>query len=682
MLGPFVIEDASYRSTHHIVQIEHNTSLVLLSLAVAFISSCAAFYMAHTNRQAAAISHRRVSLICASMVLGLGIWTMHFIGMLAMHLPFKIGYNPLVTGLSIIPGMVAAGFALWSLQSERPSDLRILVGGVLVGAGIGLMHYSGIAALELEGNVFFHLPGFLLSLLLGFIFSITAFFVHRWLFSRGLSELAWVWHLLPPSLMTLAIASMHYVSMDALHIRTATAQVRHNVHQAGIANNIELSFAIAAMAAVVFLILGLANAILRYRDLWRAVAVRDARLNAMIDTAKDGVITIDANGLVQDFNPAAQRIFGYEKEEVIGHNVAMLMPSPLGEQHDGHLHKHIGRPDKPITVNGREVLGLHKDGRHVPLQLAIGKALTPGGTIFVGYLQDISERKRTDAQLRIAASVFEHVREGVAIVDATHNISDVNPAFLQLLEIRREDCIGKPLEYLYTKAKEPPDMSKLWQTVATQQYWQSEIMLTRSDGAAWMQRLSISPVLNELHRPHHFIAVISDVSERPNLESMLSNTELHDSGTGLPSRKLFLEHVSRSMLIGKRNGFYEAVIVLKVMPAPSTHVSKPDYNGMLRMLATLIQQQLRHTDTLGRLSDQQLAVLLLGIKDMHALHMLIQRITQSINEASARATQFGIQEIQLGYTSTFQAHQTAQELIEVAVADLVSWKSNTDAQLQ
>ncbi len=122
----------------------------------------------------------------------------------------------------------------------------------------------------------------------------------------------------------------------------------------------------------------------------------------------------------------------------------MLMPSPLAEQHDAHLLKHVGHPEKAITVTDREVLGKRKDGRHVPLHLAIGKASTPSGILFVGVsAKIISARKRTDAQLRIAASVFQHVREGVAIVDADHNISDVNPAFLRLMEKSREACVGQ-----------------------------------------------------------------------------------------------------------------------------------------------------------------------------------------------------------------------------------------------
>lgn len=476
--------------------------------------------------------------------------------------------------------------------------------------------------------------------------------------------------------MTVAIGCMHFISMHALRVELAGA---HNTWIAPLgqsSSNQMLSFAVAAMSGVVFLVFGLTNAMLRYRDLWQALATRDARLNAMIDTAGDGFISIDAKGSVQDFNPSAQRIFGYTKEEVIGRNISMLMPSPLAEQHDGHLAQHVGKPNKAISVNGREVLGKHKDGRHVPLQLAIGKAITPNGTIFVGYLQDISSRKRTDAQLRIAANVFHHVREGVAIVDANHNISDVNPAFMRLMEMAKEQCVGRSLEQIYENADVPPDMSKLWQTVATQQYWQSEIMFTRTDGKVWMQRLSISPVLNELQRPHHFIAVISDVSERQGLEVMLPHADLHDSATDLPGQKLFMDRLSIALLHARRRSTHLGLVVIKVVPAktPSMQPGHIDMDGALRLLSQLLQQQLRGSDTLGRLAQDQMALLLPGIKDAASFTALVQRLWLSMQDTHLRYSKYGIQGLQLGHASTLTANLTAMELTDEALETLQTWE--------
>lgn len=672
MLGSFVSDSSHTHLASPLVLASHNTALVLLSLLIAFGSNCAALYMAHTNRRTSLPSHRHVLLLCASMLLGLGIWAMHFMSMQAMRLPMPVRYDTLGTLLSIIPGMVAAWLALHALQVKRPSNQRIITSGLLVGLGIAAMHYSGIAAMQLQAQLHFLLPQFLLSLLLGQVFAIAAFTTHRWLYQRGLENLHWAWRLLPPLLLTVAMASMHYVAMHAMRFDLSHHPMASQLQPTGLENHQTLSLAIAATIGIVFVILGLAHAVLRYRDLWQALAVHDARLNAMVDTAVDGVITINERGLVQDFNPAAARIFGYAKDEVIGRNISMLMPSPLAEQHDAHLLKHVGHPEKAITVTDREVLGKRKDGRHVPLHLAIGKASTPSGILFVGYLQDISARKRTDAQLRIAASVFQHVREGVAIVDANHNISDVNPAFLRLMEKSREECVGQALEALYEEADPPSDMGKLWQTVATQQYWQSEIMVTRRNGTLWMQRLSISPVLNEHQRPQHFIAVISDVSERPVPEAARSSADLLDSATGLPAHKLFMERLSSGLLNAKRKSAHLGVMVVKTIarPTPSIQPISPDHTGALQLMAQQLQRQLRSTDTLARWADDQLALLLTGIDDADTLHALVQRLEQSISDSHINYRQYAVDEIQLGCTSTLHAMGTASELIALAVDDL------------
>lgn len=672
MLGPFVFDGMSDPSLTQFVHVNHNMGLVVLSLLVAFISCAAALYMAQTNLRATTPSHRRVALLCASMVLGLGIWAMHFIGMLAMNFPTLVSYDPVITAASILPGIAAAGLALHFLQHDKVHPTRILASGVLVGLGIAAMHYSGIAAMQVDGRVLFTLPLFILSAVSGVVLATLALAAQHWTERTRKVALAGYWRLLPATLMTMAIACMHYLSMQSLRLQLHEASSPTMAHFAPTPNNHKLSFAVAAMAGVVLLVFGLANALLRYRDLWREVATRDARLQAMIETVGEGFISIDAKGTVQDFNPAAERIFGYDKSEVIGRNISMLMPSPLAEQHDSHLERHVGKPDKAISINGREVLGKRKDGRHVPLLLAIGKAMTPAGTIFVGYLQDISERKRTDAQLRIAASVFHHVRGGVAIVDAHHNISDVNPAFLRLMELDKPQCIGKSLEQLYENADLPPDMNKLWKTVAMQQYWQSEIMFTRADGKVWLQRLSISPVLNELQRPHHFIAVISDVTERHGLEMLLPHAELHDSATGLPGRKLFMDRLGQSVLSGRRKSSHVGIALLQVLPqpAPSMQPNAPQVDMALRLLAQRLQQQLRSTDTLARTEPGQLALLLPGLKDAATFASLLQRLQHTLHICHAEYSKLGIQSLQLGTASTLLSGFHASELMEDALAAL------------
>ncbi|WP_426422588.1 PAS domain S-box protein [Bradyrhizobium genosp. A] len=130
-------------------------------------------------------------------------------------------------------------------------------------------------------------------------------------------------------------------------------------------------------------------------------AIRDAgmRINTVVQTAVDGVIWIDADGLVQMFNPACEKLFGYSAEEVFGQNVKILMPAPYRDEHDRYLDNFHGTGQKKIIGIGREVVGRRKDGSTFPMDLSVGEAKQDGRSIFVGIIHDLTERKRTEEQL-------------------------------------------------------------------------------------------------------------------------------------------------------------------------------------------------------------------------------------------------------------------------------------------
>jgi PAS domain S-box-containing protein len=133
-----------------------------------------------------------------------------------------------------------------------------------------------------------------------------------------------------------------------------------------------------------------------------------ARLGAVVDTAVDGVILIDAQGLIMKFNPACERLFKYRTDEVTGQNVRMLMPAPYRSEHDGYIRNFLTSGEKKIIGIGREVVGQRKDGSTFPMDLSVGEAKQDGESIFVGIIHDLTDRKRTEEQL-IQAQKMEAV---------------------------------------------------------------------------------------------------------------------------------------------------------------------------------------------------------------------------------------------------------------------------------
>ena len=110
------------------------------------------------------------------------------------------------------------------------------------------------------------------------------------------------------------------------------------------------------------------------------------------------MIVINSHGIVQSFSATAERLFGYSRDEVINHNVNMLMPSPHQERHDGYLARYLQTGEKRIIGTGRVVEGRRKCGALFPIELHIGEAETEGFHVFTAFVRDLSERHAAQAR--------------------------------------------------------------------------------------------------------------------------------------------------------------------------------------------------------------------------------------------------------------------------------------------
>ncbi|HEU4503534.1 MAG TPA: PAS domain S-box protein [Nitrospira sp.] len=125
------------------------------------------------------------------------------------------------------------------------------------------------------------------------------------------------------------------------------------------------------------------------------------RVRAIVETAVDGIITIDDHGTIESVNPAVERIFQYAIHELLGQNVKILMPEPYHSQHDHYLERYRETGEKKIIGVGREVFGQRKDGSVFPIELSISETQLPTRRFFTGILRDISARKRAEEELRL-----------------------------------------------------------------------------------------------------------------------------------------------------------------------------------------------------------------------------------------------------------------------------------------
>ena len=137
----------------------------------------------------------------------------------------------------------------------------------------------------------------------------------------------------------------------------------------------------------------------------------EAHAQSVLDTAVEGIITIDENAMVLTFNRAAETIFGFSAAEIIGENVKQLMPAPYHDEHDEYVSHYLATGQKKIIGIGREVRGRRKDGTEFPMELAVSEVNVGVQHHFTGIVRDITERKQAEEKLRRGEEEARQQRE-------------------------------------------------------------------------------------------------------------------------------------------------------------------------------------------------------------------------------------------------------------------------------
>ncbi len=163
-----------------------------------------------------------------------------------------------------------------------------------------------------------------------------------------------------------------------------------------------------------------------------AVKIRENRIKAILDTAVEGIITINERGVIETYNQAAAHMFGYTASETVGRNVKMLMPEPYHSAHDGYLSRYLETGAPKIIGKGREVVGRRKDGSLFPIQLSVGVVYLQPGMLFTGIIRDLSEYKQMQEEVaraqhlamigEMCASIAHEIRNPLAGINGAMQV--------------------------------------------------------------------------------------------------------------------------------------------------------------------------------------------------------------------------------------------------------------------
>jgi PAS domain S-box-containing protein len=419
----------------------YDSKLVLFSYIVAVFASYIALNIASNVKSS--LDEKPYSpwwLIGGATTMGMGIWTMHFIGMAAFITPLPITYGPFLTSLSLVIAIVASGFALFLVARSPVKTLSILLGGILMGLAIASMHYVGMAAMN-DVNIRYIPSLFFLSILIAIIASQAAL----WLMVKSNSIPSFArFNILSAFIMGAAICGMHYVGMFAAVLtpnQMTPLPLSPSLIPAGLpafyigttTSFIMLAFLVFSSNNKKFLLsLQQKNEALKIKEeqlstanqnlsrLATDLGDKENRTRAILTTAADGIITFNQSEQIEMINPAAETIFGYEKNELLQKKISNLIDIP--ETPFNEIFDHLVSIKKPLI----ELIGIRKDSSIFPCEVTISELNVCEGTSYIMIIRDITNRKIAERNLELTTQKL--LRSLIELEEARNHAEQANMA--------------------------------------------------------------------------------------------------------------------------------------------------------------------------------------------------------------------------------------------------------------
>lgn len=369
-------------------------TLVIFSSFIAVLASYTALDLA--GRVTASVgAARRLWLLGGAVAMGTGIWSMHFVAMLAMQLPIPVTYNFWVVLLSLLIAVASSLLALFVVSRTIVTLRSLVFGGLVMGGGIAAMHFTGMEAIRLQAVIRYDARLFALSVLV----AVVASFAALWLSFSFRDDTIREWTIRKVgsgAVMGAAIVGMHYTGMSAAKfIQDST--IRVNLEQSIASQTIAYEIGVATLFLLGFT---LVSAIFD-----RRLATRTAELDAselhyrsLFDNNADAVFSVDRTGSIRSANPAVKRITGHEASYFVGHSI---------HRFDGSgMPSYIRQFQETLRGNPQsfEMSLRHKHGQRVELEVTcvpISQASTVIGVYFI--TKDVTEARAREARINALA---------------------------------------------------------------------------------------------------------------------------------------------------------------------------------------------------------------------------------------------------------------------------------------
>jgi diguanylate cyclase (GGDEF)-like protein/PAS domain S-box-containing protein len=608
--------------------------LIILSVFFAITSSYITLRLVG-KFSAAKPSEKARWILMASLVFGMGVFAMHFIGMLAFHSNYFVLYNPflLLLSLAISVGFTAAAF--YVLYMGKLSKAKIFSSGTLVGLGIVLSHFTAIWAMEEQTAIRFNSLYFVLSLLIAVIFSTIAIklFVNigKWSSSVGAKAASSV-------ILGLAISLMHYTAMGAARIIPLQQASSGSDTASFILVGIVFLIVSGMLLAASFFVFLDYRALSAEKHLFSKLKESEARFRRLVELSPEPIMVHSEEKLIFVNKACLKMIQAEDEKEVLGKSVFEFIPEELHKA----AKKRMNLLLKGAEIKPKEQQFITSSGSLIDVETAGMQIEFEGKPAIQMVIRDITTQKRIrkeleDSQQRYR-SLFEHNPDGVYSKDLQGNLLRVNRSMENILGYSKAELLKMSFHSIIH-----PDFLELtnhkFAEALEGKSLNYEILAIHKKGATIPVNITNLPIYVD-EKITGVYGIVKNISTEKKAVRLLEENEekyrqlaFTDQLTGLPNRHWFYEKLAVMVGRAKKRNSSIAVLIVDFDDFKGVNDLLGHHGGdlFLKEVAWRLKSCLRPSDHVSRHGGDEFIMVLEGVGEDY-INRLAQRILKSMEE--------------------------------------------------
>lgn len=371
------------------------------------------------------------------------------------------------------------------------------------------------------------------------------------------------------------------------------------------------------------------------RNAEEALRNSEEKVRTILDNVLDAIIAIDRNGSIITFNKAAEHIFGYKRSEVIGNPVQMLMPDQYADKHHGYIGRYLMSGEPRVIGLGRELVGKRKSNDLFPLEIELSAVHLGEDPIFIGIVRDLSIRRQTEQNMRLAEQVFTSSIEGIVIFSPEKEILRVNRSFADISGYIQDNLVGETLGFLFKSALNGQGVvENIWKIVDLQGSWRGEFSSYKGDGTEYTAWATVSATKDEKGFVSNYIMVCYDVTQMREAQDRIHKLANFDVLTELPNRNFLNEKLVQSILGSSQRS--EKIALLRVdldrFKTLNETLGQNAGDELLKSVAGRLTYNVRDVDVVSRLSGDEFSIMLPGIMRTQDAEVIAKKVLSQFDQ--------------------------------------------------